>query len=123
MSKLLFIFAILCYYNSITWEGYMEEEVKEVEVKEEAKVNEIKFSASSLFMMLGLIAVVILVISKILINFGVFNSALYGIVGIIVYSLPLAGALLAFLQNKKPNCVVWLNLAVLALALIAYTPY
>ena len=103
----------------------MEEEVKEVEVKEEAKVEkkqekEIKLQPSMLYMLLGGLALIILVVAKIVWNFRVYADALHGITAIVVYCLPLAGALLSCLQYKKHSCALYVNLAVLALALICY---
>lgn len=111
----------------------MEEEVKfveenkEVEVKQEKENNveqnqekEIKLQPAMLYMLLGALALVILVIAKIVWNFRVYGDALHGITAIVVYCLPLAGALLSGLQYKKHSCALYVNLAVLALALICY---
>ena len=69
----------------------MEEE--KVEIKEEPKAEkELKISQSALAVCIALFSLFLIVLCSILRAFGVGSFTFYGIMSIVMYALPLAGA-------------------------------
>ena len=97
----------------------MEEE--KVEVKEEPKAEkELKISQSALAVCIALFSLFLIVLCSILRAFGVGSFTFYGIMSIVMYSLPLAGAIWSFIRHRKPSYEFWLNLAVFAVAILKF---
>ena len=97
-----------------------EKEVKE-EVKEEPKAEkELKISQSSLSICMAVLAMFLFVLCSVLALFGVGSSTFYGIMGIVMYALPLAGLIWSYLRNKKPTFDFWLNVIVFALVVYKF---
>ncbi len=86
--------------------------------KAESNSKEFKVSMNVIYTFYAVIAIALLVFTKIFINFGVWNATLYGIVAIIIYALPIVGATLSILSSKKPNFEFYANVFTLALALL-----
>lgn len=81
------------------------------------------FDRSSLPVLLGLLAVVFMVIVAIIAAFGVniYSHAFYGIFTLCILGLPIAGAILAYVDNKNLLSFEFLfNAVILCVALIAF---
>ena len=98
----------------------MEEEKEVVEQNnEQPKVEkEIKMSEKFLFLLFAIASLFIVVLTSILLRFGVYHNVIHGIVCIFAFVLPIVGAILAYLKDKKPSFEVYANLIALALALL-----
>ena len=110
----------------------MEEEIKEVEVEEEPKETKKKESkkakneepkqektlAFPVNLIFALIAVGLIVMVKLLINFGVMTQIFYGIMTIAIFALPIVGGALSYATAKKPNFEFYANVAALFIALL-----
>ena len=79
--------------------------------------KEVKISSSLLYLLFAVVALGLIVLCKVLFNFGVGSSTLYGIMSIFIYGLPFAGMLLSYFSTKKLSFEFWANLAVLAFAI------
>ena len=104
----------------------MEEEKTQEEkttVEPNQKVNndkEITVSSKLLCMLCAVISLAILIICKICIKFGAGNGTFYGIMSIFIYVLPLLGTVFTFTTEKTPTTELWINVAVLAIALLTF---
>ena len=79
-----------------------------------------KFSNNLVPVILGGVALAILVIIKIIFAFGVGSSVAAGIFCMIIYILPIVGAVLAYIDNKNLYSFEFIfNLVVLGIALLA----
>ena len=78
------------------------------------------FSNNMLPLILGAIALGILVIIKIIFAFGVGSFVVAGIFSMIIYILPIIGAIVAYVENKNLYSFEFIfNLVVLGIALLA----
>lgn len=81
------------------------------------------FDRNSLPVILGILSVIIMVIISIISSFGVaiYAGVLYGILKIIILGLPIAGGIIAYIDNKNLlSFELLFNVGVLVLALIAF---
>ena len=97
----------------------MVEEPKEVK-QEPKETKEIHLSMKFINLCLAGIALVLVILYRVLLNFGVYNGVLHGIMAIVVYGLPLFGLVWAYMRDKKPTFEFWANTIVLSLALLGY---
>ena len=93
------------------------------QVVEETQTNsgdkEIRLSSKLLYSLFGVVALAILIICKICASFGVTSSTFYGIMSIFIYVLPFLGIVFNYVSNQKLTNELWLNVVVLALALMS----
>jgi len=81
------------------------------------------FDRNSLPILLGILSVIIMVILSIISSFGVaiYAGVLYGILKLIILGLPIAGGIIAYIDNRNlVSFEVLFNVGVLVLALIAF---
>ena len=81
------------------------------------------FDRDSLPVLLGILSVIIMVIISIISSFGVaiYAGVLYGILKIIILGLPIAGGIIAYIDNRNLlSFELLFNVGVLVLALIAF---
>ena len=93
-------------------------EVQNVEQPAEEQKEGMKVSQKMLYMLFAIASFAIIVLTKIFLNFGAYQPIFHGIICLIVYSLSGAGAVLSFLQEKKPNAEFYANGSALILALL-----
>ena len=100
----------------------VQEEKEETKTKQKAKSKKTEKKECALpfpvNMIYALITIGLIVLVKVLYNFGVMTQIFYGIVSIAIYALPIVGAILSYISAKKPNCEFYANVATLAIALI-----
>ena len=94
----------------------MEEEVKE-ESKQEGGI---KLTSSLVAVCMAVFAMFLFVLCSVLALFSVGNSVFYGIMGIVMYALPLAGIIWSYLRHKAPSFEFWLNVIVFALVVYKF---
>ncbi len=81
------------------------------------------FDRNSLPTLLGLASILIMVIISLISSFGVaiYGGVFYGIMKIFILGLPIAGGIIAYIDNKNlVSFEVIFNTIVLAIALIAF---
>ena len=105
-------------FENILEEQKDEKEELSEESEKQPEEKEIKVSKPFLYMLFAIAAFAILIITKIFVNFGVYHPVIHGIICLIVYCISGAGAILAFLQEKKPNPEFYANGFALILALL-----
>ena len=71
----------------------------------------------AVYICMALVTMFLLVLCRVLMNFGVGNMTIHGIISIFIYGIPLAGAILAYLSDKKFSPEFWLNVIVFGLAI------
>ena len=107
-------------------EVYLNEETsnqfengKNANAKEQTSQNNnnisIVMTSQTINSLLAIIALFLFTICKICINFGVLSGVFIGIMTLFIYLLTLAGAVWAFLRNKKMTFELGLNLSVFVL--------
>ena len=82
----------------------MEEEKKTIE-KTETEKKEVSIALSEKMMnaLFAIVALVALGFTKILMCFGVYEQALYGIMAIVVFGLSIAGVVWNYIKYGKPT--------------------
>ena len=85
----------------------------------ENQEKQVSVSSQLLFALMGIVSLGLLVLSKILMNFGVVEPALYGVFSIFIYILPFVGIILSYLGNKKVSVELIVNLAAFVIAMVA----
>ena len=100
----------------------MEEEIKNEEKQEQLfqapkAEKEIKLTAQIVIVCFAVFSMFLLVLWKVLTNFGVYSEIMTGIFSIVNFGLTLAGIVWAYLRNKKGSFELWLNVAVFGLTI------
>ena len=89
------------------------------EKENQNKTTEIKISSNIIDVLLSCLAVCILIIYRIILNFGVFSTVLNGIMSIVIYSLAGAGFVLNSMKaGAKPNKEFWVSLVAFVVCFI-----
>ena len=96
-----------------------EQEVVETTEKQESGYKEIRLSSKLLYSLFGVVALAILIVCRICTWFGVTNATFYGIMSIFIYVLPFLGIVFTYVTDQKLTNELWLNVIVLAVALLA----
>ena len=100
----------------------VQEEKEETKTKQKAKSKKTEKKECALpfpiNMIYALITIGLIVLTKILINFGAMTAVLYGIIAITVYALPIVGGVLSYVSAKKLNFEFYANFAALVIALL-----
>lgn len=81
------------------------------------------FDRNSLPILLGLASVLIMVVISLISSFGVaiYGGVFYGIMKIFILGLPIAGGIIAYIDNRNlVSFEVLFNAAILAVSLIAF---
>ena len=84
----------------------------------ETQSQQISVSKEVLFALMGIVALGLLVICKILANFGVGSAIFYGIMSLFIYILPFVGVILSYCNNKKVSFELIVNLAAFVIAML-----
>ncbi len=99
----------------------MDNEEKKVnDVQPEKKEVKVTLSEQLFLLLFPFVAIAILVIYKMVTNFGVFNATVRGIAGIFILGISFAGMIVALFRNKKPTYEFWLSAGVLGLTLMVF---
>ena len=96
------------------------EETQTTQAQQSAQDKQITVSSALLCSLCAVVALGILIICKICANFGVGNKTFYGIMSIFIYVLPLCGVVLTYATKKSATTELWMNVAVLAIALMTF---
>ena len=88
-------------------------------IMEQKKVT---FSNNNLAILLGLLSLAIVVVLKIVAGFGaLYIGTFFGIMNIVILALPIAGAIVAYVNNRNLiSFELLFNLAILVLALLVF---
>jgi len=81
------------------------------------------FDRNSLPVLLGIASVIIMVILSVIMAFGVniYGGVFYGIMTLFILGLPIAGIIVAYIDNRNIlSFELLFNVAILALAIIAF---
>lgn len=91
----------------------------QLETKQETKNtgNEIKLTSQFLNIGLGVVALILWIIIKVCVGFGVVANGLYGVLSLMVYACSFCGTVWAYVRNKKLTLELVLNAGILLLAL------
>lgn len=87
---------------------------------EENQTKQISVSKGFLYALMGIISLGLLVLCKILFNFGVASAIFYGIMSIFIYILPLVGIVLSYFNNKKASLELIVNLVAFGIAVLTF---
>ncbi|MBR5388388.1 MAG: hypothetical protein IK147_02855 [Clostridia bacterium] len=90
-------------------------EDKELQQEENKSVS---ISARFFNVLFALIAAGLMIVLKILVDFGVNLGAAFGIFAIIIYACAAIGVVLNFLSSKKLTGEFWINFGVLLTAIL-----
>ena len=82
--------------------------------------KDISVSKELLFALMGIISLGLLVLCKILVNFGVGSAIFYGIMSMFIYILPFVGVILSYCANKKVSFELVVNLAAFVIAMLVF---
>ena len=85
----------------------------------ENQEKQISVSRQFLIALMGIVSLGLLVLCKILANFGVVEPILNGVFSIFIYILPFVGIILSYLGNKKVSVELIVNLAAFVIAMVA----
>lgn len=82
----------------------------------------VSFTSRDLPILLGILAVLIMVVLSILAGFGVITVGIaYGIIKIVLLGLPIAGGIVAYVNNKNlMSFEVLFNIVILGFAMLAF---
>ena len=86
---------------------------------EEEKNKQVQLSVpEKLFNALfAIVAIVLFIITRVVLNFGGGSSAFYGIMSMLIYAVSFFGVVFVYIRTQKPTPEWWLNVITLALAL------
>ena len=77
------------------------------------------FSKDGLSISFAIVAFVLMIILKIILNFGIGTQIFYGVATILILGLPIAGGILSYIKNKDFRSMDFIaNAIALVLALI-----
>ena len=84
--------------------------------------REIKFSLTGTMfnLLLSICAILVLALTKILINFGVVSGVFFGIMSIVIYALAILGFLWNLFKNTPKSVEFIISAATLALIFIVF---
>ena len=84
--------------------------------------REVKFSltATMFNLLFSICAILVLALTKILINFGVASGVFFGIMSIVVYSLAIIGFIWNLFKNSPKSVEFIVSAAILALVLMVF---
>ena len=86
--------------------------------EQEAKQGvELRLTSQFLNAMLGVIALILWIITRVCVSFGVAPGVFTGIMSLLIFSLTFCGTVWAYVRNKKPTLELVLNAGILLLAL------
>ena len=89
-------------------------------MEKETKSKEITLTKELLYALFGFISLGLLVLCKILANFGVGSAVFFGIMSIFIYILPFVGAILSYFGKKKVSLELIVNLAAFLIAVLVF---
>ncbi|MBO7526627.1 MAG: hypothetical protein J6T74_01870 [Clostridia bacterium] len=87
---------------------------------EKEQGRQLSVSSKTLFIILGVISLGLLMLGKILANFGVTSAVLFGILTVLIYGTSFAGMVCSYMTDKKVSFEFWVNLVAFALAVFTF---